>query len=157
MLKYTFLNLPFPALPHPSPSTSLRRRIANRESARRVRAKRAELMDELQVGGGCGWLAAVLSRLGWAGPGQLLRGVSACSVPVALHSLTPPLPAYSRRSNRLPHPPTDLGPPTLSPTLQIKVTSLSQQNSRLVSHVALVEGQKAMLAQQVGAGVGRAV
>lgn len=43
------------------------------------------------------------------------------------------------------HPPT-----TSTKNSQIKVTSLSQQNSRLVSHVALVEGQKAMLAQQVG-------
>ncbi len=46
-----------------------------------------------------------------------------------------------------------LTPPPCAPTHplshQIKVTSLSQQNSRLVSHVALVEGQKAMLAQQV--------
>jgi hypothetical protein len=57
------------------------RRIANRESARRVRQKRSELMDELQI----------------------------------------------------------------------KCTALGQQNARLLSHVAVVESQKNMLAQQVGA------
>lgn len=58
----------------------IKRRIANRESARRVRAKRAELMDELQI----------------------------------------------------------------------KCTTLGQQNARLMTHVALMENQKAVLAQQVG-------
>ena len=57
------------------------RRIANRESARRVRQKRSELMDELQI----------------------------------------------------------------------KCTALGQQNARLLSHVAVVESQKNLLAQQVGA------
>jgi hypothetical protein len=35
--------------------------------------------------------------------------------------------------------------------LQIKCTALGQQNARLLSHVAVVESQKNMLAQQVGA------
>jgi hypothetical protein len=35
--------------------------------------------------------------------------------------------------------------------LQIKCTALGQQNARLLSHVAVVESQKNMLVQQVGA------
>ena len=108
-----------------------------------------------------GWLAGGWWLAGWSHvlsggrrgrgvPHQVLHRALACSVPVALRSLTPHPPAGSQLSD----PPPPHPPP---PCLQIKVTSLSQQNSRLVSHVALVEGQKAMLAQQVGAGGGRAV
>ena len=55
------------------------RRIANRESARRVRAKRAELMDELQVGAEGGsdvWCVA----LGDAEELRRLGGTARCSI-----------------------------------------------------------------------------
>lgn len=46
---------------------------------------------------------------------------------------------------------TSASPAAAAPAPQIKCTSLSQQNARLLSHVVVLEGQKAVLARQVRA------